>query len=124
MDNRTEVTYSGRLMIAAAHSTTDGDDDAISNAFAKVMDHLVGINVVDPSVSGSATTGHFQISVVVQATDRNDAFAKADPIVRGALHAADIYTSSWDDERDLRFITATFYRYELEVDNDDHLIGA
>ncbi len=122
---RTEVTYSGQLAVTSALTDGQQHDEVVAIAFERIMDHLISV-VDDPMVSGSASSGTFQIGIVVLAESRDAAFSTADPLVRGALHAAGVWTPTWDDdnERAMRFLTANFYKFESETETEAHLVKA
>lgn len=95
-----EVTHAG-------HVDVDDDDLAggrtrssvLEAAFDATMEELVRLGATDPSVTGAVATGEMEITVTVEAASPSEAVAKADAIIRAALHAAGLATPEWDGPR-------------------------
>ena len=81
-----------------------GSADDLADQVDCVMGELVKLtscnnDVDDPAVSLDLSTGHVEIELVVDCDSRSGALAKADEVIRTAIHAAGGCTAGWADER-------------------------
>jgi hypothetical protein len=72
-----------------------GQRDDLERALDRVMDELVRLNAVDPSISATIDEGQVEISVVVDADAPDAAVVVGASTVRTALHAAEWHTPTW-----------------------------
>jgi hypothetical protein len=72
-----------------------GQPDDLERALDRVMDELVRLNAVDPSISATIDEGEVEISVVVDADTPDAAVVEGASTVRTALHAAEWHTPTW-----------------------------
>jgi hypothetical protein len=64
-------------------------------ALDSVMEHLVDLNAIDPSISLTSAAGDIEVTVAVQAEAPDEANQTGSGIIRTALHAAEIHTPGW-----------------------------
>ena len=93
-----EVVYTGQLLPSDGEVLTEA---AIEGAFNGTMEELLKLDdVADPSVSGSLTSGHMEITCLVESDAEPEdlplkALQAADTAIRTALHAAGVGTPGW-----------------------------
>ena len=78
----------------------DSLDGALEGALDRVMDELVQLGTIDPSVSVELDKALVEVSVVVDAETPEEAVKAGAGTVRTALHAAKLHTPSWPAFRD------------------------
>lgn len=112
-----EVTLWGRFVVTPECDGEDYDhDDVVDRSFNRTVQELLRYDgVEDPQVSGTITTGEFEVSIVVSAKDYGDAVSFAEPTIRSAFHGADVSTEEWAD---IPF-ELLVHRVEAEAD-DEH----
>ena len=91
-----EITIEGQLTVEPDYEGQVTDRQAeIAQVFDRTMQELLKFDVVDPSVSGSITSGEIVMSCIVESDSWDKAIASADSAFRAALHAADVATPNW-----------------------------
>jgi hypothetical protein len=87
--------------------------EAFEALLDEVMDELLKLDVVDPDMGATLSSGQVRLGVVVDAQD----FAKAHKVgsgqIRSALHAANVATPGWSMEPIRWLIEAQEERREL-----------
>jgi len=95
-----EITYEGRLTVEPDYEGEVVDPGSeIAQAFDLTMQELLKLDVIDPSVSGSVTTGEITMSCIVESSTWDEAVTRVDSAFRSALHAAGVCTPTWPDPR-------------------------
>jgi hypothetical protein len=72
-----------------------GPLDSLDGALDRVMDELVKLGTVDPSVSAELDKALVEVSLAIDAETPEDAVAAGAGTVRAALHAAELHTRNW-----------------------------
>lgn len=114
---KAEVIYEGVLTFtpdAGDDAGSDGRAAIIADCFAATMRELVKLGAIDPVVTGSATTGHIEISAMVEADSFPSAVQQIDPTIRAALHAAGVCTEGWQDGHSHQ-VSVDFQTYRMDV---------
>ncbi len=92
-----EVTKTGQLIVEPEYEGEVSDhDEEVERTFDLTMAELVKLAVEDPSVHGSISTGHFEVTLRVKAETFVAAIQEADSAIRSALHAAEVNTPDWE----------------------------
>jgi hypothetical protein len=99
---KVEVILRGRITVKPTFDGAVFDPEAcIEQVFEKVTDDLYKQGAVEPSVAGTISTGAVEISVLIETADsRGAALDKGEAIIRAALHAADVWTTEWEADKD------------------------
>ncbi len=129
MSDDYELTFMGRLVATPDEGEVDFDRDAtIEEAFSATQAELFELaGSIDPMVSGSVTSGVIEITLTVQAETFPEATARADNIVRTALHAAGVGTKNWPADGSSLFVDFTKVTTQdpnLADCDDDDLVDA
>jgi len=97
---RFEVHFECGVIITpeAADQTSDEIDAAFEDHLERVMNSLVSLNAIDPSVGGSITNRVVEIDVAVEAANADEAQEIGSGIIRSAVHAARGHTPSWSTD--------------------------
>jgi hypothetical protein len=97
-----EVILRGRITI---EPTFDGEvfdaDECIERVFEQITDDLYDQGASEPSVAGSVADGFVEISVLIEnAESRGSALDAGEAIIRSALHAAEVWTTEWEANKE------------------------
>lgn len=87
-----------RLIVVAECSLqgkSDLSDEEFDDQSDAVMEELLRLDALDPSVGGSITRREFEVEVYVEASSLDEAFSAGASQIRSALHAAGVDTANW-----------------------------
>ncbi len=70
-------------------------DDEFDQQTDAVMEELLRLNALDPSVGGSITQREIEVEVYVEASSLDEAFRTGASQIRSALHTAGVDTANW-----------------------------
>ncbi len=72
-----------------------GPIDSLEGALDEVMDELVKLNAIDPSISAELDKAQVEVSLALDADTLAEAATAGLGTVRTALHAAELHTPIW-----------------------------
>jgi hypothetical protein len=84
-----------RFHLEAGFTMTGGSVEERDEMTDRVMEELLKLEVEDPSVGGSLTSGEVQISLTIEASSKKEAISKTNGLIRTAIHAAGGATPGW-----------------------------
>jgi len=93
-----EVTLWGQFVVTPEYDGENYDhDDVVDRTFNRTVQELLKYDgVEDPQISGTITTGEFEVSILVDAASYGEAVSFAEPTIRSAFHGADVNTDDWE----------------------------
>jgi hypothetical protein len=74
-----------------------GDLSSLEEQLDRVMEELVGIGVVDPSIGAALPDGNIEISLSAEGPTLEAALQRAFADIRTAIHAAEGATPNWPE---------------------------
>lgn len=75
----------------------NGDLSSLEEQLDQVMEELVGIGVIDPSIGATLDDGDIEISLTAEGDTLEEALQRAFGDIRTAIHAAEGATPNWPE---------------------------